>query len=442
MIDPHFLIENPDRVKDSLKRRQKADLCPFVDELVSLGGTRSALLTERDTLRADRNRLSKEIGGLYRSGDAAGAEALKATVQAGNVRIEDIETEIDALEARRTELSMQIPNLVDEDTPEGATEEDNPVVRTWGTPREVDFEIEAHVEIGTKLGILDLERATKLTGARFAVLVGAGARLERALINFYLDLHTGEHGYTEVMVPYMVHRRILEGTGQLPKFEEDLFKMSEPVNGSDTFLIPTAEVPVTNLHREEILDVSELPKQYACFTPCFRSEAGSAGRDVRGIIRQHQFHKVELVWLSTPETSDDNHHTLVSHAERCLQLLELPYRVVRHCGGELSFNAKKCFDLEVWMPSQGCYREISSVSNFGDYQARRMALRYRPEPVNGKKSKARLAHTLNGSGLAVGRAIVAILENNVQADGSVRVPQVLVPYMGGLEVIPAPEHNP
>ena len=442
MIDPHFLIENPDRVKDSLKRRQKGDLCPFVDELVSLGGTRSSLLTERDTLRADRNRLSKEIGGLYRSGDAAGAEALKATVQAGNVRIEEIETEIDALEARRTELSMQIPNLVDEDTPEGSSEDDNPVVRTWGTPREVDFEIEAHVEIGTKLGILDLERATKLTGARFAVLVGAGARLERALINFYLDLHTGEHGYTEVMVPYMVHRRILEGTGQLPKFEEDLFKMSEPVNGSDTFLIPTAEVPVTNLHREEILDASELPKQYACFTPCFRSEAGSAGRDVRGIIRQHQFHKVELVWLSTPETSDDNHHTLVSHAERCLQLLELPYRVVRHCGGELSFNAKKCFDLEVWMPSQSCYREISSVSNFGDYQARRMALRYRPEPVNGKKSKARLAHTLNGSGLAVGRAIVAILENNVQADGSVRVPQVLVPYMGGLEVIPAPKHNP
>ena len=393
---------------------------PLCGRIGVTGGTRSALLTERDTLRADRNRLQRDWW-LYRSGDAAGAEALKATVQAGNVRIEDIETEIDALEARRTELSMQIPNLWMRTHLKGP-QEDNPVVRTWGTPREVDFEIEAHSEIGTKLGILDLERATKLTGARFAVLVGAGARLERALINFYLDLHTGEHGYTEVMVPYMVHRRILEGTGQLPKFEEDLFKMSEPVNGSDTFLIPTAEVPVTNLHREEILDVSELPKQYACFTPCFRSEAGSAGRDVRGIIRQHQFHKVELVWLSTPETSDDNHHTLVSHAERCLQLLELPYRVVRHCGGELSFNAKKCFDLEVWMPSQGCYREISSVSNFGDYQARRMALRYRPEPVNGKKSKARLAHTLNGSGLAVGRAIVAILENNVQADGSVRVP--------------------
>ena len=439
MIDPHFLIENPDLVKDSLNRRHNGDLCPLVDELVQLGGRRSTLLTERDALRADRNRLSKEIGGLYREGRGDEAEAMKRKVQDGNVRIEAIEEEINALEARRTNLAMQLPNLIADDTPEGQTEDDNPVARTWGTPKSFDFEVEAHVEIGTKLGILDLERATKLTGARFAVLVGAGARLERALINFYLDLHTGEHGYTEVMVPYMVHRRILEGTGQLPKFEEDLFKMSEPVNGSDTFLIPTAEVPVTNLHREEILPADELPKQYACFTPCFRSEAGSAGRDVRGIIRQHQFHKVEMVWISKPEDSDKNHETLVSHAERCLQLLELPYRVVRHCGGELSFGARKCYDLEVWMPSQECYREISSVSNFGDYQARRMALRYRPEPVNGKKSKARLAHTLNGSGLAVGRAIVAILENNVQADGSVVIPKALVPYMGGLEVIPVPE---
>ena len=441
MIDPHFLAEHPERVKESLQRRFNADLSPLVDELVALAGTRSTLLTERDNLRADRNRLSKEIGGLYREGRGDEAEAIKTRVQEGNVRIQSIEEEIDTLEARRTELSMQIPNLIDDDTPEGQTEDDNPVVRTWGTPRDTDFDVEAHVEIGTRLGILDLERAAKLTGARFAVMVGAGARLERALINFYLDLHTSEHGYTEVMVPYMVHRRILEGTGQLPKFEADLFKMSETVNGSDTFLIPTAEVPVTNLHREEILDSDELPKKYACFTPCFRSEAGSAGRDVRGIIRVHQFHKVELVWVSDPSDSNDDHEQLVAHAEKCLQLLDLPYRVVRHCGGELSFNAQKCYDLEVWLPSQECYREISSVSNFGDYQARRMALRYRPEPVNGKKSKARLAHTLNGSGLSVGRAIVAILENNVQADGSVIVPKVLVPYMGGLEVIRPPSDS-
>lgn len=438
MLDPHFLVENPERVKDSLRRRFNEDLCPLVDTLVELGATRSTLLTERDTLRADRNRWSKEIGGLYKEGRGEEAEQLKSQVQAGNVRIQSIEATLEELETRRSDLSMQIPNLIDEDTPAGQTEEENVLVRDWGTPREVDFEIEAHVEIGTKLGILDLERAAKLTGARFAVLMGAGARLERALINFYLNLHTGEHGYTEVMVPYMVHRRILEGTGQLPKFEDDLFKMSEPVNGSDTFLIPTAEVPVTNLHREEILELDTLPKQYACFTPCFRSEAGSAGRDVRGIIRQHQFHKVELVWISTPDQSADHHERLVGHAERCLQLLELPYRVVRHCGGELSFNARRCYDLEVWMPSQECYREISSVSHFGDYQARRMALRYRPEPVNGKKSKARLAHTLNGSGLAVGRAIVAILENNVQEDGSVLIPKVLIPYMGGLEVIRPP----
>jgi seryl-tRNA synthetase len=267
------------------------------------------------------------------------------------------------------------------------------------------------------------------------VLKGAGARLERALINFFLDTHTGEHGYTEVMTPYMVHRRIMEGTGQLPKFEEDMFKLDRPVNGADTFLIPTAEVPVTNLHREEILEEEQLPVRYACFTPCFRAEAGSAGRDVRGIIRQHQFHKVELVWVTTPDRSEKDHQALVSHAEVLLQKLGLPYRVVQHCGGEVSFNAHVAFDLEVWLPSQNKYREISSCSNFGDYQARRMQLRYRPGGDG--KAKPKLAHTLNGSGLAVGRTLVAILENYQQADGSVVVPEVLRPYMGGLDRISA-----
>ena len=439
MIDPHLIASNPQRVKDSLTRRHATELLGSVDRLVALAAQRSEWLTERDELRAARNRLSKEIGGLFQQGKREEAEAIKAQVQAGNARISVIETDIDALEEERSELSMQLPNLLDEDTPEGETEDDNVAVRSWGEPPSLDFEPQPHVEVGVRLGILDLERSAKLTGARFSVLTGAGARLERALVNFYLDLHTSEHGYTEVMVPYMVHRKVLEGTGQLPKFEDDLFKLSEPVNGSDTFLIPTAEVPVTNLYRDEILDVETLPRKMACFTPCFRAEAGSAGRDVRGIIRQHQFHKVELVWVTTPERSLQDHETLVQHAEKCLQLLELPYRVMRHCGGEVSFAASRCYDLEVWLPSQNKYREISSVSCYGSFQARRMALRYRPEAVDGKKAKARLAHTLNGSGLAVGRAMVAILENNQQADGSLIIPKVLVPYMGGVEVLHPPE---
>ena len=438
MLDPRFVEEHPDVVKATIaKRHMDPSTAACVDGIVAIAQRRRSIIAERDGLRARRNALSKEIGALYKAGKRDEAEAAKAEVQAGSAKTKELEAHLEDLETERRTLLMSLPNLLHDEVPEGEKEEDNLELRRWGTPREFDFTPQAHVEVGEAVGGLDLERAAKLTGARFAVLKGAVARLERSVINFYLDLATEEHGYTEIMAPYIVHRRILEGTGQLPKFEADLFRLDGTLNGSDAFLIPTAEVPVTNLHREEILDVAQLPMKYACFTPCFRSEAGSAGRDVRGILRQHQFHKIELVWVTAPDQSDAAHEQLVGHAETCLQRLELPYRVVLHCGGETSNGASKCYDLEVWLPSQQTFREISSVSNFRDFQARRMQLRYRPAPVGGKKAKAKLAHTLNGSGLAVGRTVVAILENYQQADGSVVVPQALRPYMGGLAKIDA-----
>ncbi len=439
MIAPHVLAQQPETVKAHLTRRH-ADISVHsaVDRVSELAGIRKKLASERDDLRAARNRLSKEIGGLYKQGKRDEAEAAKAEVHAGNERIKIIETELDQVEAEVLSTSMGIPNLLHDSVPDGEKEEDNQLLRTWGEPASYDFEPQAHVEVGAGLDILDLERSTKLSGARFAILKGAGARLERALINYFLDVHTGKNGYTEVMVPYMVHRSTVEGTGQLPKFELDMFKLAEKVNGQDMFLISTAEIPVTNIHREEILEAADLPIKYVAFTPCFRSEAGSAGRDVRGIIRQHQFHKVEMVWVTTADRAEADHEALVGHAEHLLQALKLPYRAVLHCGGETSFGATRCFDLEVWLPSQDQYREISSCSHFGDFQARRMSLRYRPEPVDGKKQKPKLAHTLNGSGLAVGRTMVAILENYQQADGSVVIPEVLRPYMGGLEKISPP----
>ena len=306
------------------------------------------------------------------------------------------------------------------------------------SPREFDFEPRSHDDLGAALGILDLERAARMSGSRFAVLQGAGARLERALINFFLDLHVAEHGHSEVMVPYIVWRDAMQGTGQLPKFEADLFKLSQPLNGQDAYLIPTAEVPVTNLHRGEILDETDLPLRYCSFTPCFRAEAGSYGKDTKGLIRQHQFHKVELVHITTPGRSRQDHEELTGFAERCLQLLELPYRKVRVCSGEMSAAAANQMDLEVWVPSQGRYREISSCSNFNDFQARRMGLRYRVHVEEGK-GRVAFCHTLNGSALAVGRTLVAILENYQQADGSVVIPQALRPWMGGLDRITAPE---
>ncbi|NCG21260.1 MAG: serine--tRNA ligase [Rhodobacterales bacterium] len=439
MINPRVLAEDPELVKTHLRRRHADEsVISTVDEIVELQTTRKTHVLERDDLRATRNSSSKQIGALFKAGKGAEAGEMKAAVTAGNDRIKVLEAELDVIEARMHDLAMHLPNLLHDTVPAGKTEDDNPVERTWGDIPTFDFTPQAHVEVGAKLGILDLERSTKLTGARFAILRGMGARMERALINFFLDLHTGEHGHTEVMVPYMVHAHVAEGTGQLPKFADDMFKLAGKVNGEDAYLIPTAEIPVTNIHREEILDIDKLPIKFACFTPCFRSEAGSAGRDVRGIIRQHQFHKVEMVWLTTPERAEADHHQMVDHAETALKRLGIPYRVVRHCGGEVSFAAHKCFDLEAWLPSQDNYREISSVSWFTDFQSRRMKMRFRPAPVEGKKQKPRLVHTLNGSGLAVGRTMVAILENYQQADGSVIIPEALRPYMGGIERLVPP----
>lgn len=436
MLDPRFVAGNLDLVKDHLRRRHAtAEAIASAEEVAALSVRRTALVGERDSLLARRNALSKDIGAMMKAGRKDDAEAAKAEVTAGNVRAAEAEAEVTAVEARMQLLAMGIPNLLHADVPEGQSEEDNVYVRQWGTPRH--DATPQHVEIGERLGGVDLERAAKLSGSRFVVLKGAVARLERALIQFFLDTATEKHGYTELMVPYMVRREAMEGTGQLPKFEADMFRLAEPLNGHDMFLIPTAEVPVTNLHREEILEEAVLPVKYACFTPCFRAEAGSAGRDMRGMIRTHQFHKVELVWLTTAERADADHETLVSHAEALLQALELPYRVSLLCSADISANASRCYDLEVWLPSQGKYREISSCSTFGEYQARRMQLRYRPA-VEGGKGKPKLVTTLNGSALAVGRTVVAILENHLQPDGSVRIPEALRPYMGGIDAIRPP----
>ena len=438
MLDPNLIAEDPERVKRNLVRR-RADPSVFADleRILALSERRKELIAERDVLRAERNTLSKEIGALFKAGRSADAEALKERVNNGSERTKVIEVELEQVEADRRLLILGLPNLLHDAVPEGKGDDENRVVRTWGEPALKLGEGEAHVEVGQRLGILDFERAAKLTGARFAVLVGSGARLERALINFFLDQHSMEHGYTEVMTPYIVHGSVAEGTGQLPKFAADMFKLSAPLNGQDAYLIPTAEVPVTKLHRDEVLDEEQLPLRYAAFSPCFRSEAGSAGRDVRGLIRVHQFHKVELVWISHPDQAEADHQQLLGHAERMLQALGLPYRVMELCSGDVSSSAHRCFDLEVWLPSQG-YREISSVSHFHDYQARRMGLRYRPNEGGGKKGKPRPTHTLNGSGLAVGRTLVAILENYQQPDGSVVIPEVLRPYMGGMERISPP----
>jgi seryl-tRNA synthetase len=431
MIDKAVLAERPELVKEHLARRHASpEAFDAVDRAVALAARRRALVTELNGLQARRNAASKEIGALMKAGRAPEATALRAEVGAGNARIEAIDADCVAVESALAEIALGLPNLLHDSVPEGSDESHNPEILRWGAPRRTSGD--SHVEIGTRLGILDLDRAAKLSGARFSVLRGEGARLERALIQWFLDVHVGSHGYTEVLVPYLVQRPCAVGTGQLPKFEGDMFRLADKLNGEDGFLVPTAEVPVTNLHRDEILDGATLPLRYAAFTPCFRSEAGSAGRDVRGIIRQHQFHKVELVHITTADRAEADHLALRGHAEALLQALDLHYRVVLHCGGETSFGAHRCFDLEVWLPSQGAFREISSCSHFSDFQARRMDLRYRDAA-----GKVRFAHTLNGSALAVGRTWVAILENYVQDDGSVVVPDVLRPYMGGLERIRA-----
>ena len=421
MLDLKFLRDNLDEVERRLVTRGDAvDLGSFRQ----LDGRRRELLGEAETLKAERNQVSALIG---KTRD-------KSQVQGEIARMKDVSAAIKALdealrqvEENLNDLLLTLPNLPDPECPLGASEEDNPEVSRWGTPREFSFEPKAHWDIGEDLDIIDFERATKITGARFALSKGAGARLERALINFMLDTHTGGDKYTEMLPPFMVNRDAMTGTGQLPKFESDLFHLDDP----DYFLIPTAEVPVTNVFREEILDGALLPIFYAAYTPCFRKEAGAHGRDTRGLIRQHQFNKVELVKFTRPEDSDVELARLLADAEGILQALELPYRVVDLCTADIGFSAARTFDIEVWLPGQQAYREISSCSNFRDFQARRAGIRFRREAG----SKPEFVHTLNGSGLAVGRTVVAVLENYQQEDGSVVVPKVLRPYMGGLEKI-------
>ena len=425
MLSRDLLRDQPDRVRQGLVHRG-ADPASL-EAWLRLDAERRALLVEVEDLKRRRNEASKAIGQVKsRGGDAAQEIAAVAGLKS---RIEELEARLAGSEEEMRAIELALPNLPHDSVPVG-DESANRVERMVGEPRRFPFAPKAHWDLGPALGILDFERGAKLTGARFTVYFGAGARLERALISLMLDLHTGEHGYTEVLPPVIVNRDTLLGTGQLPKFEQDLFKLE----GYPYYLIPTAEVPVTNLHRDEILDEAALPRRYTAFTPCFRSEAGSYGKDVRGLIRQHQFNKVELVHLATPEGSYGQLEEMTRHAERVLQVLGLSYRVVCLATGDMGFNAAKTYDLEVWLPGQDAYREISSCSNCEDFQARRSNLRYRPEGGG----KPRLLHTLNGSGLAVGRTLVAVLENYQREDGSVDVPKALRPYMGGLERIAPP----
>jgi seryl-tRNA synthetase len=382
-------------------------------------------LLDIEALRHRRNVVSDEIARLKKTGEPA--EALMAEMRTVAARVKDLDKALSETQETLNQILMGIPNLPHDSVPLGRDSSGNPVIKTWGEPTPFDFEPKAHWDLGAALRILDLERAAKITGARFPLYFGSGARLERALINFMLDVHTGENGYREILPPFIVNRRSMTSTGQLPKFEQDLFKLEQ----WDYFLIPTAEVPLTNIHQDEILDEDALPLYYTAYTPCFRSEAGSHGKDTRGLIRQHQFNKVELVKFCTPESSYTELESLQAHAESILIRLGIPYRVVLLCTGDMGFSAAKTYDIEVWLPAQGTYREISSCSNFEDFQARRGNIRFRRK---GKKG-TELVHTLNGSGLAVGRTFAAILENFQRADGSVEIPKALRPYMGGLELL-------
>jgi seryl-tRNA synthetase len=417
----------PDRVRAALVARGSD--APL-EQLLTADHRWRQVLADLETLKAERNRGSKEVGKLFASKKTEQANSLRAQMAELGNRISILEIEATRLGEEVAALELAIPNPPHESVPVGPDAESNRIERMWGEPKSFDFEPQAHWDLGPALGILDFERATKITGARFAVLWGSGAALERALVTFMLDLHLGA-GYREVYVPFMVNRQALIGTGQLPKFEQDLFRIAD----TDYFLVPTAEVPVTNLHAGEILEEPTLPRRYCAFTPCFRAEAGSYGRDVRGLIRQHQFDKVELVHLVTPEASYTELDVLTGAAERVLQTLGLPYRVVTLSTGDMGFSAAKTHDLEVWLPSQSCYREISSCSNCEDFQARRADLKYRPLG----RGKARYLHTLNGSGVAIGRALIAILENYQQSDGTVLIPPALQPYLGGRDrLVPEP----
>lgn len=423
MLDLKWILANKDVMAGYLKNRNHDfDL----NVLVELDERRRKIIGETEDLKAKRNEGSRKIGNAKNNPDID-INALKSEIKSMGDTIKNLDSELAEIENKLHDYLMTLPNKLSDTTPIGKDENDNPVVRTWGEPRKFDFEPKPHWDVAEALGIMDFEKGVMLAQSRFTVLKGLGARMERALVNFMLDLHTKQHGYLEVEPPFMVRSAILEGTGQLPKFAEDLYKLQN----DDLWLIPTAEVPLTNLNRESILDEKDLPLYYTAYTPCFRREAGSAGRDVRGLMRQHQFDKVEMVKICTPETSYDELEKLTSNAEDVLKILELPYRVVNLCSGDIGFGSCKTYDLEVWLPSQNKYREISSCSNCEDFQARRMSLRYRPADGG----KTRFAHTLNGSGIAVGRTLIAIIENYQEQDGSITIPEALVPYMDGLKKI-------
>ncbi|MEA2174147.1 MAG: seryl-tRNA synthetase [Blastocatellia bacterium] len=428
MLDLNFVRENLDKVRAALEARNFPTAA--LDDFAEADALRRRVIAESDKLNAERNTASREIGALMKERKSEEAEARRSAVGQLKERIAGLDRAREEAEVRMHELLSTLPNIPHESVPVGTDEVANLEVRRWGAPPVFDFEPKDHVDLGTSLRILDLERATKIASARFAILNGAGARLSRALINFMLELHTREHGYQETLPPFIVNSNALFGTGQLPKFAQDLFKLEDE---RGLYLIPTAEVPVTNYHREEILDAAELPLRWTAYTPCFRSEAGSYGRDVRGMIRQHQFEKVELVKYALPENSYDELEALTRDAEMVLQRLGLSYRVVALSTGDIGFGAAKTYDIEVWLPSQNTFREISSCSNYEAFQSRRAQIRFR----RAGGSKPEYLHTLNGSGLAIGRTWIAILENYQQSDGSVIIPEALRPYMNGMEKIEA-----
>ncbi len=422
MLEMRYIRENAEKVREYLKNR-KSDF--DLDGLLKLDEDRRNILQKVELLKKERNESSTLIGKYKKEGkDTA---ELMDRMQRVSGEIKELDKELAEIDEKQVKFTYTIPNKLHDTTPVGESEDDNVEIRKWGEPRKFDFTPKSHDELGVNLGILDFERGSKLAGSRFTVYKRQAARLERALINFMLDTHTSEHGFEEILTPQMAKREIMTGTGQLPKFEDDMYK----IEGEELFLIPTAEVTLTNLHNGEILDEEELPKYYCGFTACYRKEAGSGGKDLKGIIRQHQFNKVEMVKIVHPDTSYDELEKMVSNAEKILQKLELPYRVIALCSGDIGFSAAKTYDIEVWVPSQDKYREISSCSNTEDFQARRAMIKYRAK----ENGKSYFVHTLNGSGLAVGRTLLAIMENYQQEDGSIKVPEVLVPYMGGLTVI-------
>ena len=443
MLDLGFVRSNLELVEEKLRARG-ADPAALLGDFRVLDRSRREAITLAEQCKAHRNELSQQVGALKKAGKNDEAAAVMEETRTLKEKLDELDKTATDLDEKLRQSLARVPNLTRDEVPAGVSEADNETVKTWGELKRFDFAPKPHWEIGEDLGILDLERAAKLSGARFAVYMGAGAHLERALIGFMLDTHTRRHGYTEVLPPFMVNSKSLFGTGQLPKFAEDLFRCSDAdaeaatrgdYKDNDHWLIPTAEVPVTNLYRDEILDDERLPISFAAYTPCFRAEAGAAGKDTRGIIRQHQFQKVELVKFTRPEESDAQHERLTRDAEEILEALGLPYRRVLLCTGDTGFSSAKTYDLEVWLPGQNLYREISSCSNFDAFQARRANIRYRPSATQGAKAKPEFVHTINGSGLAVGRTWLAIVENYQQPDGSVLVPEPLRPYMGGMDRI-------